>query len=620
MKICSTFQPTFLQNNQNKNNSVPNKNIVQFIPDNVSFGAMKKSDFKGIDRICVERFKAPIEKFNTNEDLQNWAGKLLDTIIKKDYKGRQQATVIQRKSLLKEWGDYVTKENDAYNNSAGLLIMSSITKDLKHENDALPPALNKGILADVMSEVDKGQDINILKKYKFKLKNKYFEQSKNLSMQTGWVIIPSKKHDAENFDNNVEKLKALSHNNWCTHSFNAEPYLAEGDFHVYLEKGKPKLGVRFVGPQIQEIQGESNNSKIPNKYFDIVKKHVKKYRLSSRARLEINNAKKVKQQVVKLGKFLKDKEDYEIFGFLGYLPNSKGSILESKESSFIDKMCKFFGFRKEEPIKLPKRKSKNITLAFYKQPNKDLSFEDLGIDENKLFQNVKKIHGKADFSRSKLDSLNNLEFISGEANFAYSQIKDLGNLKRIGGETNFHHTMIKTLGNLETIGGDVWFKDSEVVSLAKLRRIGGTAGFNESKVEDLGDLKVIEKNATFGGSQIKSLKNLQEIKGDADFSRSMVDDLGALKFVGGDADFSQSAVKDLGELESIGKDAIFEYSKIKDLKKLKNIGGTAYIGHSEIKHSDFVKIYFCNPNEYKKKKQPNPYSRLIYTTGAPLKR
>ena len=99
----------------------------------------------------------------------------------------------------------------------------------------------------------------------------------------------------------------------------------------------------------------------------------------------------------------------------------------------------------------------------------------------------------------------------------------------------------------------------------------------------------------------------------------MVEDLGALKIVGGDANFSQSPVKDLGMLESIGKDAILEYSKVKDLKSLRNIGGTAYIGHSEIKHSDLDKIFFCHPNEYKKMKQPNPYSRLIYTTGAPRK-
>ena len=620
MKICSTFQSTFIQNNQNKNNSVPNKNITQFIPDTVSFGAMKKCDFKGIDRICVEKFKAPIEKFNKNEDLQSWAGKLLNTIIKKDYKGRQQATAIQRKSLLKEWGDYVTKENDAYNNSAGLLIMSSITKDLKPENDVLPPVLNKGILSDVMSKVDNGQDVNILKEYKNILKNKYLTMENKSADLTGWIVIPSKSHDAENFDSNVEKLQTLSHHNWCTHRSYAEPYLSLGDFHVYLEKGNPKLGVRFVGNKIQEIQGEKNNARIPNKYLDVAKKHVKKYRLSSRAKLEFNVANKVKRQAEKLREFFKGKDDYEIFGYLGYLPNSKGSILELKEKNFFGKVLNFFGLKKEESIKLPERKSKNITLAFYKQPNKELIFEDFGIDENKLFQNVRKIQGKADFSGSKLDSLNNLEAISGKVNFAYSQIKDLGSLKRIGGDADFNHSIIKDLGNLETIGGDVWFKDSEVVSLAKLRKIGGSAEFNNSKVEDLGELKVISKDATFDGSQIKSLKNLQEIKGDADFSRSMVEDLGALKIIGGDANFCQSPVKDLGMLESIGKDAIFEYSNVKDLESLRNIGGTAYIGHSEIKHSDLDKIFFCHPNEYKKMKQPNPYSRLIYTTGAPLKR
>lgn len=39
--------------------------------NNLSFEAMKKSQFKRADRICVEKFKAPIEKFNSKEDLQN---------------------------------------------------------------------------------------------------------------------------------------------------------------------------------------------------------------------------------------------------------------------------------------------------------------------------------------------------------------------------------------------------------------------------------------------------------------------------------------------------------------------------------------------------------------------
>ena len=38
-----------------------------------NFCAMKKSQFHGVDYAVVEKYKAPIEKFDTNDDLQNWA-------------------------------------------------------------------------------------------------------------------------------------------------------------------------------------------------------------------------------------------------------------------------------------------------------------------------------------------------------------------------------------------------------------------------------------------------------------------------------------------------------------------------------------------------------------------
>ena len=65
--------------------------------------------------------------------------------------------------------------------------------------------------------------------------------------------------------NDIDKLKTLSYKTWCTKSFNAEPYLSEGDFHVYLENGQPKLGVRFVDGAVKEIQGVLNNGKIIEK-------------------------------------------------------------------------------------------------------------------------------------------------------------------------------------------------------------------------------------------------------------------------------------------------------------------------------------------------------------------
>ena len=79
----------------------------------IAFGAMKKSQFSGIDLVCIEKFKAPIEKFNKNEDLQNWAKQKLDLILNKDYGGRQIETIDQRISILHSWKKYIEQNNNA---------------------------------------------------------------------------------------------------------------------------------------------------------------------------------------------------------------------------------------------------------------------------------------------------------------------------------------------------------------------------------------------------------------------------------------------------------------------------------------------------------------------------
>ena len=44
---------------------------------------MKKKEFEGIDLAVVQKFKAPIEKFNSNIDLQNWAKEKAEAITEK---------------------------------------------------------------------------------------------------------------------------------------------------------------------------------------------------------------------------------------------------------------------------------------------------------------------------------------------------------------------------------------------------------------------------------------------------------------------------------------------------------------------------------------------------------
>lgn len=136
---------------------------------------MKKNEFEGIDHAIVGKFKAPIEKFNTNQDLQNWSKTKVLEITTKDFGGRHEETKIQRKAILQEWFDYVLQENDGYTLAMVLLILSSITKDLKSYNDTIPPFLNKGVLADCITEIDK--KIKQGTKYQFDL-NKMGKNSK----------------------------------------------------------------------------------------------------------------------------------------------------------------------------------------------------------------------------------------------------------------------------------------------------------------------------------------------------------------------------------------------------------------------------------------------------------
>lgn len=117
---------------------------------NPNFQAMKKSQFKGIDYAVVEKFKAPIEKFDVIADFQNWAKTQVQVITERKFPARSNEAVTQRKWILKDWFDYVTKGNDAYSWAMRLLILAGVTSELSEKNDTLPPMLSKGVLADTV--------------------------------------------------------------------------------------------------------------------------------------------------------------------------------------------------------------------------------------------------------------------------------------------------------------------------------------------------------------------------------------------------------------------------------------------------------------------------------------
>ena len=482
-------------------NTINRSQIKPLQCDVVSFSAMKKSQFSGIDLYVVNRFKAPIEKFNTNDDLQEWClNKALKDYSYENFRSDDKGVNRKRKEMINEWQNYIQNENDDYNNAVLLMAMQGVTKYLKSKNHELPLSLNKGVLAktifEIKQEIEERPNIqfDFNKLYSANLSNHFIEDETPISDVSGWVIIPSKKHDMFNFKENVEKVRALSNKNWCTKTNNALPYLAEGDFHIYLENGEPKLGVRFIKDKVREVQGELNNGEIPFKYSEIVLEHIKDCKLDYDAQEQIENLQARKQRLKEI----------------------KLDLADAIKNNDVEEILSYFDVKVE---KEPQEKNSVDNQTYYSisrfcAVNDGITFSDLGIDENKLFEKIKRITGNADFAGSEVTDLGALESIIGDASFENSRIKDLKNLRFIGGDASFKNSNVRYLGDLFTILGNADFENSIVESLSNLKNIGGNARLNHSKISDLGSLEKVGGCLNLTGSKVTDYKNLHTVGSD----------------------------------------------------------------------------------------------------------
>jgi len=449
-------------------NSYPNLQPLK--ADTVSFTAMKKSQFEEWDLACVERFKeVNIQKLNSLDDLDDFAQKKLKEKYKLEqfHNGDIEDTK-ERLARIQCWIEYLTRENNIYDKKPvlSLIIFDSITKNVKPNNREQPPLLNPGVLAKTVEQIekDKNYDANFAKTYQNNLR--MYEMGSDDDMDTGetetkWIKIPSKINDPENFEKNVGKLKTLSHRSWCTKTTHAKEHLEKGDFHVYLENGKPKAGIRFIGNEVKEIQGELNNSVIPIKYLDVIEGYIKENDF---------NTDKVKHRLENA------RETTIIFEKL------KKEIAEiPKDDKMADKILGKFG------INVTYEDGKRI-LSEYKQPHEGFTYSDLGVDENELVKDVYKIKGTADFQNSQVTDLSRLETIGRTAYFENSKITDLSSLETIGREAHFENSKVTDLSSLKTIGGWADFQNSKVTDLSSLETIVGWVYFNYSQVTSMPSL------------------------------------------------------------------------------------------------------------------------------------
>lgn len=245
-----------------------------------NFKAMRPNQFKGIDYAVVRKFKAPVEKFNNHNDLEMWADCLYKLMQNTDVSSIKPAVGMDRREILGKWKEYLKSVSEKISKTKKLLIFSSLLKELKKNNEILPPLFKLEVLETSLEQVENKLAKNKEILFDFnKIYRKNLEQHLLKDMPktiTGWVKLPSKKQDSKNYADNVERLKLLSAKKWCTQKkLHAESYLNNGEFHIYLEEGKPKLGIRFSGCEIQEVQGEKNNTLIPPEHLDILREYIK---------------------------------------------------------------------------------------------------------------------------------------------------------------------------------------------------------------------------------------------------------------------------------------------------------------------------------------------------------
>ena len=110
----------------------------------------------------------------------------------------------------------------------------------------------------------------------------------------------------------------------------------------------------------------------------------------------------------------------------------------------------------------------DIPCDFFKEKVNFL--EDLGIDSQKLMDDIVEIKGYADFTKMRnLKTFNTLERIGGNLDLMYSHIEDLVNLWGICGDANFNHARkLQRFDNLKFIKGDT--KLGRTLALTKAQR------------------------------------------------------------------------------------------------------------------------------------------------------
>lgn len=287
------------------------------------------------------------------------------------------------------------------NESLKLVIWDAINSEIKDNNRHIPVPFNDVALLETIKGFEKISpkdravrcaSPSFIEIYTHRLRDNLLMKIGLSNKDSVWVKVPSIKHDPHNKERNISMLETLSCKNWCTRSSvdKARDALLDGDFYIYLERGKSKLWEPLVGMassngKLDQIQGVENNNIVPLHLVEKIKNYIQKNKIKChqglidegpKAGLAIKISEKLNEVHPILNKTfskaIKENDAFAIFKFLGvdvkYTPEGYLSIENYKPSytfntnGEISVPYSMFGFNEDELMKNVKEIKGNLIL------------------------------------------------------------------------------------------------------------------------------------------------------------------------------------------------------------------------------------------------------------------
>jgi hypothetical protein len=254
----------------------------------------------------------------------------------------------QRKASIDSWKRYLTKENEEYAKDVfwqdlAWDIPESYLRSDRGRGLGETVNLNQGALAQLREETQT-KNISLPKAYR-ELMRQFAIASAKDKVTTGqgktWIYIPWKGEDPENFAANVQKLKDLSNDCYCTKTYNAEPYLSEGSFWMLQENGRTKVAIRLNegNSKVAEIKSEDNTDQIPEEYVDDVMGLLKQRNIPG-AELFIAQNEKDPQRQIELANSGDEHIQYVLAGNPNLAHEAQLILSKSQEPGVIQRLAR----------------------------------------------------------------------------------------------------------------------------------------------------------------------------------------------------------------------------------------------------------------------------------------